>query len=91
MKNMKTTLAAGIVATMLFTSCSVTRTYVGNAPVGTDKTGKLFASAKRFYLFAGIIPLGDASVKTPANDFVIKTSLRSIGVLSWQKIEVFTK
>jgi hypothetical protein len=64
-----------LTVTMLFSSCYVTRTTVGNGPVGKDPSAQVYSSAKQMFLIAGIFPINNADPAKPADgNYQIKVS-----------------
>lgn len=98
---MKKTLLSLAFVTIFFTSCQVTRTTIGNGPIGKQPDNQTYSKTKQMYLIRGIIPLGFAQVQLhPSGNYQIKTSKKFIdclvegltfGVFTMQTVEVLIK
>jgi len=64
---MSTLVIALSVMSMSLTSCYVTRTTVGNGPVGKDQNVEVYSKAKQMYLLSGLIALNQADPKKPTD------------------------
>lgn len=63
----------------MLTSCTVTRTTIGDGPIGKQGITQVHSKGKQLYLFWGLLPLGYTSPPIPAdNNCQIKTS-RNVG------------
>lgn len=81
-----------LLITIIFASCSVTRTTVGDGPIGRKKTNIVYSSTKQMYLFAGLIKLGNFQPLTPDHtNFQVKTSSNFVdGLIAFGTAGVIT-
>ncbi len=62
-------------------SCFVTRTTVGDGPVGRRGKTDVYSKARRFYIFGGLVPLGLGQPAIPqSNNCQIKTYFGGVDV-----------
>ncbi len=83
------------------TSCTVTRTTIGNGPIGNQGQTETFSKGKQLYLFWGLLPLGHTSPPIPEDkNCQVKTSQNvgdalitwlTIGIVQSRTIKILTK
>ncbi len=67
---------------VILCSCNVTRTSIGNYPLGKQENSEIYSRVKQRFLLRGAIPLGFTQVKLPPEgNYQLKTSTRFIDVL----------
>lgn len=84
--------------TLTTQSCMVTRTTIGEGPVGRSANTMVYSKTKQLYIFFGLIPLGHSQPAIPSSkDLQIKTSYNigdvlinciTLGIVSSQTIKV---
>lgn len=87
--------------TLFLSSCMVTRTTVGDGPVGKRGHATVYSNAKQLYLFWGLVPLGRTQPAMPPHrNIQIKTSTNIVdllitgvtgGLFSTQTVKVLVK
>lgn len=86
---------------LLFSSCMVTRTTIGDGPVGKQGKTEVYSKSKQFYLFWGFVKLGkgqpaipedkNIQVKTSFNVFDALVTTLTGGIFSMQTVKILIK
>lgn len=86
---------------LLFSSCMVTRTTIGDGPVGKQGKTEVYSKSKQFYLFWGFVKLGkgqpaipedkNLQVKTSYNAFDALLTTLTGGIFSMQTVKIIVK
>lgn len=86
---------------LLLSSCMVTRTTIGDGPVGKKGKTEVYSKSKQFYLFWGFVKLGkgqpvipedkNLQVKTSYNVFDALVTTLTGGIFSMQTVKILVK
>lgn len=98
--NMKKVILALFLGAFL-TSCMVTRTTIGDGPIGKDPNAKVVSQVKQGYVLRGLVPIGTKQVQIPiTGGYQLRTSHKFVdglitgltfGIYTQQTIEVLQK
>ena len=94
-------IAICILLSATFSSCYITRTTIGNGPIGKEDTAVVYSQAKQSYLFLGLAALNKVDPKKPTDgNYQIVSYLSFIdilatgftwGIFSMRTIKIMTK
>ena len=101
MKQLIQRLSIFTLIVLLATSCMTHRHTVGDGPVGTQGSTKVYSRAKQAYLFWGLVPLGRPQPATPSHgNYQIKTghnvgdailTLITAGIVDFRSIRIIVR